>query len=119
MSKGSACSSCTKPDRWPRRAGSVGRQPVEPAQEYGHFLFRLLVALGVRRGDSALPRLMGAGLVAIGLQRLAQQFPGSGVFRIELDAAAQVICRPRRLPGIHVALAEAETKHRIVNALGR
>ena len=97
--EGSACSSCARTERALSQA-SGGRADAERRS----FPFRLLVAASVRCGDAAFPGLVGALLVAIGLQRLAQQLPRRRVLRIELHAAAQVLRRPARLTGIQVAL---------------
>ena len=53
----------------------------EALEPDAHDFFSLLVAVGVRRGDAALPGLVRRLRIAIGLKRLAQLLPGGGVFR--------------------------------------
>src|SRR5450830_33912 len=79
-------------------------------QKHRHFLFRLLVAMGTGGLQSLFPRLFGGSVVARGLMRLAQQFPGGGVFRVEADAALQVFGRFGVFPKIEITLAEAEAQ---------
>src|SRR5450830_715120 len=79
-------------------------------QKHRHFLFRLLVAMGAGGFQSLFPRLSGGDVVARGLMRLAQQFPGGGVFRVEADAALQVFGSLGVFPKVQVTLAEAEAQ---------
>src|SRR5690606_39601616 len=95
------------------------RRLVEFFQKDRHFLFRLLVAVSLRGDQPLLPGGARSGRIIGGLQRLAEQFPGGGIFRIQFNAAAQMLGSARRFPRVQITLAQPKAQQGIVDTLGK